>query len=314
MKKFISNLFIIVLTLFTAKTFALGSIPDAPQSKGQFAWILSDTVSLHSKADMNSNYTELDSPEEWISVSDATRDKNNNLWYKVKINGRQGWIFQTGVRLKMGNKNKNASNVYKLCVNIRKKVMNGTIQGWTKKQNGDFISYTSKNGSFTVRRNGNNIEDISFKAHGESTCTAFLGFNAIGMDRNGLRKKFGPPTMRETPPDEPDVNILSYELSDRNMTLAMYLRRARSAKEAQNVRLLISKRAQEFFLCLRLRDFRLRLLYLDTFTSRDLAQNRTFREPNVITSSPKKPDMKIKNFGFGNIMALRCVRLQFQKT
>ena len=92
-----------------------------------------------------------------------------------------------------------------------------------------------------VREVGSRVDDIYFEAHGESTCTAFLGFNALGMDRNDLRKKFGPPTMRETPPDEPDVNILSYELSDRDMTLAMHMRRSRGSREARVEKMILYK-------------------------------------------------------------------------
>ncbi len=46
----------------------------------------------------------------------------------------------------------------------------------------------------------------------------------LGLDQDEIRSKLGTPTMRETPYEEADVNILSYELSDRNMTLVVTLR------------------------------------------------------------------------------------------
>lgn len=45
-----------------------------------------------------------------------------------------------------------------------------------------------------------------------------------GMDRDDLRAKIGTATMRETPYDDAEVDILSYELSGRDMTLEVTLR------------------------------------------------------------------------------------------
>ena len=41
------------------------------------------------------------------------------------------------------------------------------------------------------------------------------------MTASELRSKLGTPTMRETPYDDINVSILSYELSDRDMTLSV---------------------------------------------------------------------------------------------
>ncbi len=43
----------------------------------------------------------------------------------------------------------------------------------------------------------------------------------VGMTASELRSKLGTPTMRETPYDDINVSILSYELSDRDMTLSV---------------------------------------------------------------------------------------------
>ena len=45
-----------------------------------------------------------------------------------------------------------------------------------------------------------------------------------GLTTDQLRKKLGTPTMRETPYENSAIDILSYELSDRNMTLVVTLR------------------------------------------------------------------------------------------
>ena len=46
----------------------------------------------------------------------------------------------------------------------------------------------------------------------------------LGLDQDAVRSKLGTPTMRETPYDESEVNILSYEVSGANMTLVVTLR------------------------------------------------------------------------------------------
>ena len=43
----------------------------------------------------------------------------------------------------------------------------------------------------------------------------------VGMTASELRSKLGTPTMRESPYDDINVSILSYELSDRDMTLSV---------------------------------------------------------------------------------------------
>ena len=207
------------------------SAPEAPEN-GQWAFSLMETVRLYSKPDRNSKFREVSFNGRWVQAPSARRDDNNNLWYKVKVNGKEGWIFQTGIRLKMGAKSKAASNIYKRCANMRSKIINGSVKGWTKEQNDDgTVYYSSKNALIIIKRNGRNIEDLYFSANNAKFCSDFLGFNAIGMDTNSLRSKLGTPTMRETPPDEPDVNILSYELADRDMTLSFNLRRQKNSDD-----------------------------------------------------------------------------------
>ena len=167
MKKFLTIFF--VLAIISA-AFAIES--PVPPQKGQWGFALESSLPLYEKADAESDSEYIDMPEDWFSVPSATRDEYNNLWYKVKIGKKSGWLAQNGVRLKLtAGKSKSATNLYK--------------------------KYTKKKDALE-----------------------FL----IGLSQNELRKKLGTPTMRETPYDDSDVNILSYELSDRKMTLVVTLR------------------------------------------------------------------------------------------
>ena len=50
--------------------------------------------------------------------------------------------------------------------------------------------------------------------------------NFIGLSQPEVRKKLGTPTFRESPADEKDTNILSFEMADRNMTLRIIEKRS----------------------------------------------------------------------------------------
>ena len=172
-----------------------------PPSKGQWAWILEDTIRLYDEADIESGYTEVDAPGKWISVPSAVRDDDNYLWYKVKVGRDSGWLPQNGVRLKMGPKSKAATNLYKHYLKARKK---------TEYRNDDTFS----------------IDDAK-------ECRQLLGVDLIGKYQPEVRKRLGTPTFRESPADDKNVNVLSYELADRNMTLVVNERRTARSDEGQ---------------------------------------------------------------------------------
>ncbi len=131
----------------------------------------------------------------------------------------------------MRGANKAAANLYKRCVNARRGILSGKNRAWQQRRDGDFVTYTMRGGEFRIRRNGREVEDVYFTATGSGACKNLFGFNMIGMNADDLRQKIGSPSMRETPIDDPDLNILSYEISNANMTLEIYLRRADSASE-----------------------------------------------------------------------------------
>ncbi|MBQ9419385.1 MAG: hypothetical protein IJU31_03295 [Synergistaceae bacterium] len=144
-----------------------------PPSKGQWGFALESSLPLYDKADSDSNFRDVDFDDEWFKVPSAIRDKNDRLWYKVKIGKRTGWLAQEGIRLKLqnGGKSKLASRLYK-----------------------------------AYQKDSEALEAL------------------MGLDRDELRSKLGTATMRETPYDNPEIDYLSYELSDKNITLVVTLR------------------------------------------------------------------------------------------
>ena len=119
---------LIIIFSILAGVPVIASTPEPPEDKNQWAFILADSVELYSKANINSQSRTINAPGEWLKVTASDRDRNNDLWFKVRVNNREGWLSQTGIRLKMGGLNKKASGVYKNCSAIRRKVMNGTMK------------------------------------------------------------------------------------------------------------------------------------------------------------------------------------------
>ena len=211
---------IILTLLFATSSFALPN----PPSKGQWAYPLEEYLPLHRKADGNSSSEETAMPQKWISVPSATRDRNNYLWYKVSINGKTGWLPQNGILLKMGGKSKSASDIYKNYAKARRNIMNKP-RGWSESTEGRISSYSTEGGLFKVIRGKNGVEDLYFSTDRFDICREMLGVDLIDMSQTEVRSKLGTPTLRETPYNDPDINILLFELSDRNMTLVLRERR-----------------------------------------------------------------------------------------
>ncbi len=195
----------------------------------QRAFALTDPVTLYSKMDMNSKSWEVSIPDGGVVVPSASRDKQDRLWYKVTVGGHTGWLFNEGIRLRMGPKSKFADGVYKRCANVRASALKGKAKGWSEGDEtievagGEVATWTGDGALFQIFEKGSKTEDIYFKATGSRASKEFLGFDAIGMSWPDLRKKVGTPTVRETPEGEPDARIISYELSNRNMTLAFHI-------------------------------------------------------------------------------------------
>ena len=185
----------LILAAFLAVVLASSSFAvPVPPAKGQWAWIIEDTIRLYDEADIDSGYTEIDNPGRWISVPSAVRDYDNYLWYKVKVDGQTGWLPQDGVRLKMGPRSTSASNLYKTYLKNRRKT------------------------AFS--------EDDTITIDDAKVCKQLLGVNFIGLSQPEVRKKLGTPTFRESPADEKDTNILSFEMADRNMTFRIIEKRS----------------------------------------------------------------------------------------
>jgi len=150
-------------TLLVCASVAFAGKSPIPPSKGQWGFALETSLPLYEKADSDSDseYVDFDD-DEWFKVPSAIRDKDNNLWYKVKIGKREGWLAQNGVRLKLqnGGKSKIATNYYK-----------------------------------KYQKNKKALHSL------------------LGLSQDEVRSTLGTPTMRETPYEESEVNILSFELA-----------------------------------------------------------------------------------------------------
>ena len=110
MKKFLLSLMLVIV--IASSSYAVGDPTPSAPSKGQWAYSFDSELRLYRRASFNARYSEVENPERWISVPSAVRDDDNNLWYKVTVDGKTGWLPQTGIRLKMGGRSKAASNLY----------------------------------------------------------------------------------------------------------------------------------------------------------------------------------------------------------
>lgn len=213
-----------VALLLLAAALATGA-----EAAEQRAFALEDPVTLYAKPDKGAKSWEASLPESGVSVPSAIRDKQDMLWYKVKVDGKTGWLFQEGIRLKMGPKSKSAVNIYKRYVAARRKIAGKAPKNWTQQEStpvegAEVETWSTSGAVLQTLGEGSKAEDVYFKTNSAEACKTFLGFEAIGMSKDELRTKVGTPTVRETPSGEPELSILSYEFADGDMTLAFTLR------------------------------------------------------------------------------------------
>ncbi len=227
LRKVLAFAFVLVIALASVSFAA-----PVPPSKGQWAWPLESSLRLYEKADRYSEYSTVKMPAKWLSVPSAVRDDDNYLWYKVSVNGKTGWLPQNGIRLKMGGKSKSASNLYKNYVKARNKIMSKPGD-WSRDNDDGTITYTADDGEFRVVKGKKSVEDVYFQTSDGGICKQFFGTDLIGMYQSDLRKKLGTPTMRETPFEDPEISILSFELADKDLTLSITERREDGDDEGQ---------------------------------------------------------------------------------
>ena len=234
-KKLVLLSAVLAVVLWSASIAA--SYP-TPPSSGQWALVLESPIRLYDEADSESGYNEIDVPEKWIRVPSATRDDDNYLWYKVTVNGETGWLPQNGVLLKMGPKSKTASNLYKKFVRARQRLMSRP-RGWDIDTSGEYEDQTvyrlrgTEFAEVRVIETGRRVEDVYFHTEDAGVCEEFFGMNLIGLYQPSVRSKLGTPTMRQSPPEDRDINILTYELPDTDMTLVITERRYEGRQDAR---------------------------------------------------------------------------------
>ena len=195
----------------------------------QRAFALRDPVTVYARPEEGARSWEASLPAKGVAVPSAIRDKNDELWYKVTVDGRTGWIPHEGIRLRMGPKSKWAANTYKRLAALRARVLKDAPEAWSQggsidDAGGEVTTFTMNGGLFQILRKGSRTEDIYFRANSAEACRAFLGFNPIGMDKDEIRSKVGTPTVRETPAGDRAASILSYEIAGQDMTAALHLR------------------------------------------------------------------------------------------
>ncbi len=215
--------------VFLAVALLTSVLAMGAEAAEQRAFALEEMLTLYANPDKEAKSWEVGLPDSGVAVPSAIRDKEDMLWYKVTVDGRTGWLYQEGVRLKMGPKSKSATNVYKRYAAARQRITDKTPKGWTREEavsaeGSQVDTWKSKGAMLQVVGEGKRAVDVYFKADTAAACKTFLGFEAVGMDKDALRSKMGTPTVRETPSGEPEVSVLSYELSDRDATLAFTLR------------------------------------------------------------------------------------------
>ena len=215
-------------TILVVALWAMTAVPGAEAAE-QRAFALEEALTMYAKPDKGAKSWEVSLPDAGVAVPSAIRDKEDMLWYKVTTGGKTGWLYQEGVRLKMGPKSKAAANLYKRYAAARLKIAEKTPRDWTQEETirvegAQVNTWRSKGAVFQTVGEGKKAEDVYFKANTAAACKTFLGFEAVGMDKDALRSKVGTPTVRETPSGEPEISILSYELAGGDMTLAFTLR------------------------------------------------------------------------------------------
>lgn len=230
MARKIASLALILAVLFASSAFAI----PVPPSKGQWAYPTEEYMNLYRKADGNSRSEEVRMPQKWISVPSAVRDDDNYLWYKVSVNGKNGWLPQHGILLKMGGKSKLATNIARNYAKARRKVMNNP-DGWSVRDEDGSTVYSTDgrtgDASFRVIEGRRGVRDVHFSTSDYRICREFLGVDLVGWTQPEVRSKLGTPTFRETPYDTPEYSFLYYELEDRDMTLSVLERREGNDRE-----------------------------------------------------------------------------------
>ena len=184
-----------------------------------------EPVSLYAKPDADSKSQEVRLPEKGANVESAVR-KDGGLWYKVKVDGKTGWIESEGVYLKMGPKSKAAASIYKSYAKARAKFLGGKGpgSGWEKYEDAEWAqvvveTWGSKDAvlqTISNRRGSGKVGDLYFAARRSAVSKQFLGFPAVGMTEKALRAKMGHSTGRT-------ASVLRYEIPNEDLTLSFTL-------------------------------------------------------------------------------------------
>ena len=172
--------------IWTVAAVVLLAMLTAPGAEAveQRAFALEETLTLYAKPDKEAKSWEVSLPESGVAVPSAIRDKEDMLWYKVKVDGRTGWLYQEGVRLRMGPKSKVAANLYKRYAAARLEIADKMPRGWTQEESvqagdTDVETWTSKGAVFQISGEGKRAKDLGI-AHSTAKYHVLRLYRTLG--------------------------------------------------------------------------------------------------------------------------------------
>ena len=204
-----------------------------------------EPVMLYEQTSIGSKSTEVLLPESGVTVPSAVR-KGGELWYKVTVDGRTGWIRSEGIYLKMGPKSTMAENLYKHYRKTLDKLFEGRgpDDSWVMRENkaldeGNVITWASKGAVIQSMSSERGVLDMYFASNNRKDCKKFLGFEAIGMSETELRKKMGTPTARTHDTlyyeRKSSKASFSFSLTNGKVTLAEFSSKPESGEWSEDV-------------------------------------------------------------------------------
>ena len=106
-------LLVLLLLIFASCASAQDrTVSPAAPSKGQWVFALEDSLPLYEDPNPKADVEYVELPEAWLKVVSTVRDAENNLWCRIKIGKKSGWLAQNGILFKVGPKSKTASDLY----------------------------------------------------------------------------------------------------------------------------------------------------------------------------------------------------------
>lgn len=215
---------ITALALLAAALLMLGATAASAAEQRAFS-ISGEGVAMYERPDRTTKSWTATIPSDGVAVPSAMRDKAGDLWYKATIDGRTGWMHYVGLRLRMGSKSKIATAAFKKLESTLDAILKGRDKSWSDvgATEGSDKTFTLGEASINTISTPNGYRASQFHSSDGRACKQILGFDPIGMKMDALRGKLGTPTIRETPDGEPKSTMLTYEATEGDKRLEVFL-------------------------------------------------------------------------------------------